>query len=92
MTHGGDGRNNGSCRPSRILPALIDFIFTALTVTSGRMFTFRRGRVVCKFWLDPVALAQNHGFAARELNEIRAIIREERTKIEGAWREHCGER
>ncbi|MGH9338025.1 MAG: hypothetical protein ACRD1R_00155 [Acidobacteriota bacterium] len=39
-----------------------------------------------------MALAQNHGFAARELNEIRAIIREERTKIEGAWREHCGER
>ena len=52
----------------------------------------RRDRAVCKFWLDPLALARNHGFSARELNRIREIIRDERTKIEEAWREHCGER
>ena len=52
----------------------------------------RRERKVCKFWLHPVALAQNHGFSARELNQIRAIIRKELTRIEEAWREHCGER
>ena len=35
-------------------------------------------------------LAQNHGFSARELNQIRAIIQEELTKIQETWREHCG--
>jgi hypothetical protein len=50
----------------------------------------RRERMVCKFWLEPVALAQNHGFSARELNQIREIIQEELTKIQETWREHCG--
>jgi len=49
----------------------------------------RRERKVCKFWLEPVALAQNHGFSARELSQIRAIIQEELTKIQETWREHC---
>jgi hypothetical protein len=52
----------------------------------------RRGRAICKFWLRPLSLARNHGFSARELNRIRAIINSEIDKIEEAWREHCGER
>lgn len=28
----------------------------------------------CKFWLEPIALAQNHGFSANELNKIRKVI------------------
>ena len=50
----------------------------------------RRERMVCKFWLEPVTLAQNHGFSARELNQIRAIIVTELTKIQETWNEHCG--
>jgi Domain of unknown function (DUF4160) len=34
----------------------------------------RRERMVCKFWIEPVALAQNHGFSAQELNQIRTVI------------------
>ncbi len=30
----------------------------------------------CKFWLDPVMLASNHGMSPRELRRIRAIILE----------------
>jgi hypothetical protein len=30
----------------------------------------RRERMVCKFWLTPVALSTNHGFSPRELNRI----------------------
>lgn len=26
----------------------------------------------CKFWLEPLGLARNHGFDARELGRIRA--------------------
>jgi hypothetical protein len=50
----------------------------------------RRERMVCKFWLGPVALAANHGFSARELNRIRTTIEKHLTKILEAWHEHCG--
>ena len=50
----------------------------------------RRERMTCKFWLDSVELARNHGFTARELNQIRAIIKEELNRIQEAWSEHCG--
>ena len=45
--------------------------------------------IICKFWLDPIELATNHGFTTRELNQIRAIIQEELNKIQEAWSEHC---
>src|SRR5262249_48160565 len=41
----------------------------------------RRERMVCKFWLTPVALSVNHGFSPRELNRIRALIVENLTRI-----------
>ena len=44
----------------------------------------------CKFWLEPVSLARNHGFTARELNVIRRIIEANRIRIREAWHEHCG--
>jgi hypothetical protein len=44
----------------------------------------------CKFWLQPLELARNHGFDARELNQIRRLIRAYRDKIMEAWDEHCG--
>ncbi len=44
----------------------------------------------CKFWLTPVALAENHGFSARELNWIRSIIQAHHPRILEAWHEHCG--
>jgi len=46
--------------------------------------------MTCKFWLDPIELATNHGFTTRELNQLRAIIQEELNKIQEAWSEHCG--
>jgi hypothetical protein len=38
-------------------------------------------RMVCMFWLTPVALSENHGYAPRELNRIRALILENLTRI-----------
>jgi Domain of unknown function (DUF4160) len=51
----------------------------------------RRERMVCKFWLIPVALSVNHGFSPRELNRIRALIVENLAPILEAWHDHCGE-
>ena len=47
-------------------------------------------RMICKFWIQPVALARNQGFAARELITIREIITRNRDRIMEAWYEHCG--
>ncbi len=50
----------------------------------------RRDNNTCKFWLGPITLAANHGFTARELNEIRRLIEEHLLRIIEAWHEHCG--
>lgn len=47
-------------------------------------------RMLCKFWIQPVALAKNYGFTAKELNVIRKFIVAYRGKIKEAWYEHCG--
>lgn len=51
----------------------------------------QRENMLCKFWLHPVALARNKGFASKELNTIRAKIINNRGEIMEAWHEHCGE-
>ena len=51
----------------------------------------RRERRTCKFWLEPIQLAGNHGFTARELGIIRRLIGIHRNTITEAWHEHCGE-
>lgn len=50
-----------------------------------------RDRATCKFWLDPVSLADNHGMSPRDLTAARRIIFEHRPRIMEAWYEHCGE-
>ena len=46
--------------------------------------------MMCKFWLEPVSLARNHGFPPWELNVIRSYIEEHLARIREAWDEHCG--
>jgi len=41
-----------------------------------------------KFWLNPVSLAGNYGFAARELNLIERILRDNEPQLLKAWNEH----
>jgi hypothetical protein len=41
-----------------------------------------------KYWLNPVALAQNIGFARRELTEIEAKVTEQRDRFVEAWNDH----
>jgi Domain of unknown function (DUF4160) len=41
-----------------------------------------------KFWLDPVQLAANYGFNAREINEVEDLVRQHRAQLLEAWHEH----
>lgn len=45
-----------------------------------------------KYWLNPVALAQNIGFAARQLAEIEAKIAAQQARFLEAWNEHFNDR
>lgn len=67
------------------------FFFYSFDCSEPKHVHVRRDRNLCKFWLEPVALANNNGFSAKELNRIRAIIADNLTTIIEAWDDHCGE-
>jgi hypothetical protein len=46
----------------------------------------------CKFWLDPVQLAANYGFNARELNEIRRLVHQHQRTFLEAWNDYFSQR
>ena len=73
------------------IPGPYRFFFYSFDCNEPVHVHVRRDRETCKFWLDPLALAANTGFPPPELNRVRRIILEHRTRIEEAWREHCGE-
>lgn len=46
-------------------------------------------RMQAKFWLEPVHMANNHGFRDRELREIKRLIDENLEQLRSEWNEHC---
>lgn len=44
-----------------------------------------RGGASAKVWLEPVALASNMGYPARELGDILRLIREHQPELLRAW-------
>jgi hypothetical protein len=45
-----------------------------------------------KFWLEPVALARNRGFSARELRQLETLVAERRQEGLEAWNEYFSNR
>ena len=72
------------------IPGPHRFFFYSFDCNEPTHVHVRRESMVCKFWIEPVALAQNHGFSAQELNQIRTVIQASLGRIQEAWREHCG--
>lgn len=72
------------------IPGPFRFFFYSFDCNEAVHVHIRRGRATCKFWLEPVALAANHGFAPHELTHIRDIILQNHRRILEAWHEHCG--
>ena len=73
------------------IPGPYRFFFYSFDCDEPKHVHVRRERMVCKFWLDPIFLTRNHGFAAHELTVIRSYIDEYPLRILKAWDEHCGE-
>lgn len=74
------------------LPGPDRFFFYSFDCIEPMHVHVRRDRQQAKFWLAPVALAWNHGFSARELNDIRRLVVTNERAIIEAWHEHCGQR
>ena len=49
-----------------------------------------RDDLSAKFWLDPVSLARNFGFTARELRRLQSLVVENRDKLLEAWHGYFG--
>ncbi len=49
-----------------------------------------RGGASAKVWLQPVALASNAGYPARELGVILRLVRERQPELLEAWHEFFG--
>lgn len=47
-----------------------------------------KGGSSAKYWLEPVAMARNLGYSAKELKEIEAEVSQERAAFLEAWRDH----
>ncbi|HEY0144213.1 MAG TPA: DUF4160 domain-containing protein [Thermoanaerobaculia bacterium] len=50
----------------------------------------QRERMLAKFWLEAVSLAESKRFAAHELRVIERLISERRVEFLEAWREFFG--
>ncbi|OIP89841.1 MAG: hypothetical protein COS57_13635 [Syntrophobacterales bacterium CG03_land_8_20_14_0_80_58_14] len=49
-----------------------------------------RDDLSAKFWLDPVALAYNLGFPARELRKLETLTSERQNALLEAWNDYFG--
>jgi hypothetical protein len=65
------------------------FFFWSYDCAEARHIHVQRERNQAKFWLDPVALADNKGFRANELRDIERIITEHLALLRSKWDEHC---
>ena len=71
------------------IPGPYRFYFYSFDCNEPQHVHVKRDKMICKFWLEPVELARNNGFSARELNRIRAMIREELTQIATSRTQIC---
>ncbi len=72
------------------IPGPYRFFFYSFDCNEPMHVHVQRERMICKFWIKPLALAQDYGFSAKELNTIREIIAKNTDAIMEGWYEHCG--
>jgi hypothetical protein len=71
------------------IPRPYRFFFYSFDCNEPEHVHVQRDYNVCKYWLNPVALAAND-VTARELKQIRREVVDHLTRIREAWHEHCG--
>jgi hypothetical protein len=72
------------------IPGPYRFFFFSFDCNEPMHVHVERDRESCKFWLEPLTLASNYGFNARELTRIRGLLSANLGAIRNAWNQHCG--
>ncbi len=49
-----------------------------------------RDELSAKFWLDPIGLARNFGFSAREVNTVQSLVGTNHKELLEAWHGYFG--
>ncbi len=49
-----------------------------------------KGGATAKFWLEPVTLANNIGYSAKQLREVEDKVAAEASNLLEAWRDYFG--
>jgi hypothetical protein len=47
-----------------------------------------RDRKTARFWLEPIRMEYNHGFAPTELNKVATLVQEHEADLVKAWHEY----
>jgi hypothetical protein len=66
------------------------FFFYSLEGSEPPHIHVEHGDKVAKFWLEPVSVAESHGFRSHELNRLRAMVIENRERFREAWNGYFG--
>ena len=75
------------CRRFCAFPAFV-FSFKASKNSEPQHIHVEHGDRVAKFWLNPVNLAESHGFRSSEVRSMRALVIEHRLTFMEAWNAH----
>ncbi|MCC6124430.1 MAG: DUF4160 domain-containing protein [Pirellulales bacterium] len=76
--------------PTVLIDGPYSFVFFSSDGGEPPHIHVKRDRQIVKFWLEPTALAGNHGFAGHELNRIARLVTEHRQRLLEAWHEYFG--
>lgn len=74
--------------PTILRTAGFRFFFYSLEGSEPPHVHVEHGDNVAKFWLDPVNIAEAHGFPPHELNRLRLLVIEHRATFLEAWNAH----
>jgi hypothetical protein len=64
------------------------FFFYSMEGSEPPHVHVEHGDKVAKFWLQPVSLAESHGFRTHEVNRLRALVIEHRLSFLESWNAH----
>ncbi len=66
------------------IPGPYRLFFYSFDCNEPKHVHIQRERMVCKYWLEPLTLARNHGLSPGELNTIRRLVTGKRILIREA--------
>ncbi len=74
--------------PTALIDGPYAFVFFSSDKSEPPHIHVKREGRIAKFWLNPVILANNHGFAGHELNRVVRLVAKHEPELMEAWHEY----